>query len=212
MLCSIRAMRACHAPPWIPSTARRQERGQGPDGPHRMLACSAAKELCSVRVMLAPWCPSTARRQERGQGADGGRGRALRARLPRRRPGGAPPAGGTQAGRGQRRLPRSPACLPAHVLAAALLPHCSRAPGLLESHSRFPTLTESAAGGGGPRRLPAAGQACAALPTRVSSATPPTLQEEAGRVGFPLLVKAVMGGGGKGMKLARRPAEFLVRF
>lgn len=35
-------------------------------------------------------------------------------------------------------------------------------------------------------------------------------QEEAGRVGFPLLVKAVMGGGGKGMKLARGPGEFLV--
>lgn len=35
------------------------------------------------------------------------------------------------------------------------------------------------------------------------------LQEEAGRVGYPLLVKAVMGGGGKGMKLARDPAQFL---
>ncbi|KAL4438488.1 hypothetical protein ABPG77_000136 [Micractinium sp. CCAP 211/92] len=35
------------------------------------------------------------------------------------------------------------------------------------------------------------------------------LQEEAGRVGYPLLVKAVMGGGGKGMKLAREPAHFL---
>ena len=29
-------------------------------------------------------------------------------------------------------------------------------------------------------------------------------------MGYPLLVKAVMGGGGKGMKLARQPAEFLV--
>ncbi|KAL4431303.1 hypothetical protein ABPG75_006559 [Micractinium tetrahymenae] len=35
------------------------------------------------------------------------------------------------------------------------------------------------------------------------------LQEEAGHVGYPLLVKAVMGGGGKGMKLARDPAHFL---
>ena len=30
-------------------------------------------------------------------------------------------------------------------------------------------------------------------------------------MGYPLLVKAVMGGGGKGMKLARDPAQFLVR-
>ncbi len=36
------------------------------------------------------------------------------------------------------------------------------------------------------------------------------LQEEAARIGYPLLVKAVMGGGGKGMKLARAPHEFLV--
>ena len=36
-------------------------------------------------------------------------------------------------------------------------------------------------------------------------------QEEAGRVGYPLLVKAVMGGGGKGMKLAQAPHQFLVR-
>jgi 3-methylcrotonyl-CoA carboxylase alpha subunit len=35
------------------------------------------------------------------------------------------------------------------------------------------------------------------------------LQEEAARVGYPLLVKAVLGGGGKGMKLAREPAQFL---
>ena len=35
-------------------------------------------------------------------------------------------------------------------------------------------------------------------------------QAEASRVGFPLLVKAVMGGGGKGMKLARGEAEFMV--
>jgi 3-methylcrotonyl-CoA carboxylase alpha subunit len=36
------------------------------------------------------------------------------------------------------------------------------------------------------------------------------LAAEAAAVGFPLLVKAVMGGGGKGMKLARSQAEFLV--
>lgn len=36
-------------------------------------------------------------------------------------------------------------------------------------------------------------------------------QEEAARVGYPLLVKAVLGGGGKGMKLAREPGQFLVR-
>lgn len=35
------------------------------------------------------------------------------------------------------------------------------------------------------------------------------LQEEAARVGYPLLVKAVLGGGGKGMKLAREPGQFL---
>jgi acetyl/propionyl-CoA carboxylase alpha subunit len=39
----------------------------------------------------------------------------------------------------------------------------------------------------------------------------PAMQEEAGRVGYPLLVKAVMGGGGKGMKLATDPSHFLVR-
>jgi 3-methylcrotonyl-CoA carboxylase alpha subunit len=37
------------------------------------------------------------------------------------------------------------------------------------------------------------------------------LQQEAARVGYPLLVKAVMGGGGKGMKLAEKPEQFLVR-
>ena len=36
------------------------------------------------------------------------------------------------------------------------------------------------------------------------------LAAEAQRVGFPLLVKAVMGGGGKGMKLAMSPADFEV--
>ena len=35
-------------------------------------------------------------------------------------------------------------------------------------------------------------------------------QAEADIVGYPLLVKAVMGGGGKGMKLAHSAAEFLV--
>lgn len=30
-------------------------------------------------------------------------------------------------------------------------------------------------------------------------------------MGYPLLVKAVLGGGGKGMKLARDPGQFLVR-
>jgi 3-methylcrotonyl-CoA carboxylase alpha subunit len=37
------------------------------------------------------------------------------------------------------------------------------------------------------------------------------LIEEAHSIGFPLLVKAVMGGGGKGMKLAQTREEFLVR-
>ena len=37
------------------------------------------------------------------------------------------------------------------------------------------------------------------------------VQDEAARIGFPLLVKAVLGGGGKGMKLAREPGQFLVR-
>lgn len=36
------------------------------------------------------------------------------------------------------------------------------------------------------------------------------LQAEAERVGYPLLVKAVMGGGGKGMKLAHQRSQFLV--
>ena len=49
--------------------------------------------------------------------------------------------------------------------------------------------------------------ACAARP--LHAALRPA-QAEASRVGFPLLVKAVMGGGGKGMKLARGEAEFMV--
>lgn len=37
------------------------------------------------------------------------------------------------------------------------------------------------------------------------------LQAEADRIGYPVLVKAVLGGGGKGMKLAASRAEFMVR-
>lgn len=37
------------------------------------------------------------------------------------------------------------------------------------------------------------------------------MQAEADRCGYPLLVKAVMGGGGKGMKLALDRSQFLVR-
>lgn len=36
------------------------------------------------------------------------------------------------------------------------------------------------------------------------------LAEEGRRIGFPLLVKAVLGGGGKGMKLARAPDDLQV--
>ncbi|PSC74742.1 Methylcrotonoyl-carboxylase subunit mitochondrial [Micractinium conductrix] len=35
------------------------------------------------------------------------------------------------------------------------------------------------------------------------------MQAEADRIGYPLLVKAVMGGGGKGMKLASAPGQFM---
>lgn len=38
-----------------------------------------------------------------------------------------------------------------------------------------------------------------------------TLLDAAQDVGYPLLVKAAMGGGGKGMKLATRPEEVEVR-
>lgn len=37
------------------------------------------------------------------------------------------------------------------------------------------------------------------------------LQEEADRIGYSLLVKACLGGGGKGMKLAYSSGQFLVR-
>ena len=37
---------------------------------------------------------------------------------------------------------------------------------------------------------------------------PALLAREAGRIGFPVLIKAVAGGGGKGMKIAGAPAEF----
>jgi len=37
------------------------------------------------------------------------------------------------------------------------------------------------------------------------------LVEEGRRIGFPLLVKAVLGGGGKGMKLARAAHELKAR-
>ena len=38
-------------------------------------------------------------------------------------------------------------------------------------------------------------------------ASPATLRREAGRIGYPLLVKAVAGGGGKGMRVVRAEAE-----
>jgi len=40
-------------------------------------------------------------------------------------------------------------------------------------------------------------------------ASPATLAREAARIGFPLLVKAVAGGGGKGMRVVRSPAELV---
>jgi len=41
--------------------------------------------------------------------------------------------------------------------------------------------------------------------------SPAFLEAEAARIGYPLLVKAVLGGGGKGMKIATCAAEFQVR-
>ncbi|CAI6010869.1 unnamed protein product [Closterium sp. NIES-65] len=35
------------------------------------------------------------------------------------------------------------------------------------------------------------------------------LQEEAGRIGYPILIKATQGGGGKGMRIVRQPQDFL---
>ncbi|VDS09193.1 Acetyl-/propionyl-coenzyme A carboxylase alpha chain [Paracoccus haematequi] len=37
---------------------------------------------------------------------------------------------------------------------------------------------------------------------------PAHLEEQAGRIGYPVLIKAVAGGGGKGMRLVERPADF----
>src|SRR5690606_17714853 len=39
--------------------------------------------------------------------------------------------------------------------------------------------------------------------------SPDVLAHEAGRVGFPLMIKAAYGGGGKGMRIVRSAAEFL---
>jgi 3-methylcrotonyl-CoA carboxylase alpha subunit len=39
--------------------------------------------------------------------------------------------------------------------------------------------------------------------------SPQTLAREAGRIGFPLMIKAAHGGGGKGMRIVRDAAEFL---
>ena len=37
---------------------------------------------------------------------------------------------------------------------------------------------------------------------------PQRLYEEARKIGFPVLIKAVLGGGGKGMKIVRKESEF----
>ncbi len=55
--------------------------------------------------------------------------------------------------------------------------------------------------GGGRRRA----RACPA--TTATTRTPATLAREADEIGFPLLVKAVAGGGGKGMRVVRSTAE-----
>ena len=75
-------------------------------------------------------------------------------------------------------------------VARRLLPPASPLPRLHHARPRCPALLPIA-----PRR---------SLPH------PPTWQAEADRIGYPLLVKAVMGGGGKGMKLASAPGQFMV--
>lgn len=39
--------------------------------------------------------------------------------------------------------------------------------------------------------------------------TPSHLEKEAEAIGFPVLIKAVMGGGGKGMKVVERKEDFM---
>ncbi|VAX07322.1 Methylcrotonyl-CoA carboxylase biotin-containing subunit [hydrothermal vent metagenome] len=39
--------------------------------------------------------------------------------------------------------------------------------------------------------------------------TPPKLKKQADKIGYPVLIKAVAGGGGKGMRLVEKPADFI---